>query len=327
MERYKIIEERKDPSREEIVAGMNFAAITSGMVILPKRSFPKSFLIAGLGIVAIATSLFIYKQSNIPSPIEKPKKEKVKCAISDTNSQYIKNVNKTVGAATSGTTIIKLAPGTRTVSDLVKSIDSIFSETPSVIVAEEATVLLPFKKLINADSKYAIELPMTVYGPVNVSQGYGDVSEYKEKITKLYEETNSAWFKFTIPKDTMLTFHIVPQLQTDDFDFILYKCTGEGCLKEFMPKKLLPVKKCLSWNTSHNCNTGLSQTAKDTLYEAVFANGEKQGQTYASGLKVKAGETYYLMVNTNMNNHQEPSGFMIYFFNHLPKKKANTYKK
>ncbi|MBL7918323.1 MAG: hypothetical protein JNM96_07980 [Bacteroidia bacterium] len=125
-------------------------------------------------------------------------------------------------------------------------------------------------------------------------------------------------------KDTLLTFHIVPKLKTDDYNIALFKCSGPSCMNEIARNKIKPIRVCFSWNTSHNCNTGLSSKQKDTTYMAQGI-GVNVGPTYASALKVKAGETYYLLVNANSVNLQDPEGFTIYFYNYLPKNKTNTY--
>jgi len=65
--------------------------------------------------------------------------------------------------------------------------------------------------------------------------------------------------------------------------------------------------------------TGLSEYSQD------FDILGGPGPAYVSGISVKAGETYYLMVNCSgqmyISKKQYPLGFNIYFYNYYPKRK------
>lgn len=172
--------------------------------------------------------------------------------------------------------------------------------------------------LINNDFENAIEIRDSVFGPTNVSIGYGKELEFSSTIHPDMKEENSAWFKFTISRTGTLTMDIVPQ-HSEDYDFILFKCSDENCINELKQNKLIPERICFSIKGLKNSPTGLSEYATDTLVSWGRGTG------YAKAVSVKAGETYYLMVtNPLLVNHSQyfgPGGFTIYFYNNWPKKK------
>jgi len=171
-------------------------------------------------------------------------------------------------------------------------------------------------KLPNADAKNAIEIEDSIVGPLNVSLGYGLKNELKQLTSSLYHEDNSAWFKFTVNYDTVLTFDIAPFDSLDDYDFVLFKCTDTSCIDN--NEKFKPIRACFSICISKSGMTGLSEYTTGN----VIRSGP--GPAYASSVRVKAGETYYLMINYGqeyMNERRHPIGFMIYFYNYCPKKK------
>jgi len=173
-------------------------------------------------------------------------------------------------------------------------------------------------KFANADFKNAIAIEDSIYGLTNVSLGYGSVLDFK--FDQYVREENSAWFKFSIDHDSTLIFDIVPIDSTDDYDFILFKCPNANCINDIRAKKIIPERICYSYNTTKNSTTGLSEYATSTIIGIGF------GPAYASALSVKAGETYYLMINNGYDGktplrNKFPKGFTIYFYNYYPKKK------
>jgi outer membrane protein OmpA-like peptidoglycan-associated protein len=180
---------------------------------------------------------------------------------------------------------------------------------------------IPLKKQTYADIAYAMEIKDSVVGPMNVSIGYGKIREVN---TDNETETNSVWFKFTMPKDTILTFDIVGLDSCDDYEFVLYKYSSPDFADRIRKKLLQPVRSC-HW-ASLRCapSIGLSTLVTDTT--------KKKARHYLPALPVKKGETYYLMVDyASLLTYSEdlipgmhvknPSGFMIYFYNYWPKKK------
>lgn len=176
-------------------------------------------------------------------------------------------------------------------------------------------------KLPNADCDSAIEIKDSITRIFDVSRGFGhnlELSPTKECIS--CKETNSAWFKFTIGRDTTFRFDIVPTPETplpNDYDFALFKCQGEKCIDKNGKSNLVKIRYCFSTNTSKEGLTGLSDSAKNT----GVGPGKEQPE-FVSSVTAKAGETYYLMINYSHCNNcmyyegDWPSGFKIYFYNY-----------
>ncbi len=164
----------------------------------------------------------------------------------------------------------------------------------------------------NSDFATATEIRDSIIGPMNVSSGYGSQLDFK--VSEGYKEENSAWFKFTIDFDTVITFDIVPENPKDDYDFILFKCPKADCINKIQTNVKRPDRWCFSINYDKNGSTGLSEYASSAYL------GAGPGYGYVSGLPVKAGETCYLMINFPENYHRTPKGFTIYFYNYWPKK-------
>jgi hypothetical protein len=317
---YKIIENRADLSNEQIVLATSFAFVL-GKVSVPKGFSFGTLVIGGLAAAAIVAGLFVYVNSKKARPrqsttpvidtvinIEKEEKP-ITDSIPKTKPPALKASEK-IGNDTGNKLNIVNA-------DVIEDVETDKDMSP----------VLPFTAKPYADLRNAISIKDSIYGPVNVSRGYGDYKEYILPGNIRATEKNSAWFTFRILRDTLLTFHIVPNLKTDDYDFELFKCEGSNCIQDIASGKIKPVRSCLSWNTSQNCNTGLSNRVKDTTYQALDFKGVGQGKTYASGIRVNAGDVFYLLVNAPAVGHQDPEGFVIYFYNYLPKRKANKYNK
>ena len=176
------------------------------------------------------------------------------------------------------------------------------------------------KKFLNNDFETALEMNDSIIGPVNVSKGNVPQFFYKFRDSDKIAKQNSAIFKIKINHDTLLTFDIVPEDRTDDYDFAIFKCSDADCIKKLRATKIKPERYCLSVNDAKNGSTGLSE------YEKIKYVGPGVGKGYASALWVKAGETYYLAVEYGEEYFKTyhkpfPKGFTIYFYNYWPHKK------
>lgn len=169
-----------------------------------------------------------------------------------------------------------------------------------------------------ADHSRAITINDSIVGPYDVSTGYGKELEFK--LDNFVKEENSIWFKFTMVVDTVLTFDIVPMDSLDDYDFMLFKCNSNSQFDSIRMRKKIPERICFSVNSSKNSSTGLSEFANKKII------GAGDGLAYVAPLHVKQGETYFLMVTMSEQYRKIKSsfssGFMIYFYNYWPKKKA-----
>ena len=318
---YKIIKDRL-LSPTEIAKGMDFEQALKRSIRI-KSSFLGKNIFAGVLIISsiLLTFFLINRTTSKKLVVGKMKSDVKKKAPINSVEKETKQLGE-----------VKIRPNKFT-KDTARAVEikqemENDNELPEIVDNEKVRIV-PFKIRGYADAESAITIKDSIYGPTNVSMGRGDLCEYMDPKNPKATEKNSAWFKFTIKKDTLLTFHIVPTLKTDDYDFTLFKCDNYTCLSEIKQGKLKPVRYCFSWNTTVNINTGLSNKHKDTTFQAwEHIDRSKYGKTYSSALHVKAGETYYLMVNISNTETQnkEPEGFMIYFYNYLPKAKANTYK-
>ncbi len=323
---YKLIDNRPELLSEEILKGMDFeSALKRSVSVKGSFSGKSLFLSIGFAVLGIlAIIIFNIKTKETKTDLVKP-------LINET----ITNIPVQTSSRGNEEPVIKktnsMQPKSKSDSTEQLLVTKELIEVKEEYSNEEFTKprSLPFKVRGNADAESAIIIKDSIYGPANVSVGKGDYLEYNDPNNRKSLEKNSAWFKFTVKKDTMLTFHIVPTLKTDDYDFALFKCDNYTCLREIKMGKLKPVRYCFSYNTTMNINTGLSNRARDTTFRAwSHLDGQKDhGKTYAQGLRVKAGETYYLMINISGIEYQnrDPEGFMIYFYNYLPLGRANTY--
>jgi outer membrane protein OmpA-like peptidoglycan-associated protein len=169
------------------------------------------------------------------------------------------------------------------------------------------------RKFPYADIKNAIEIRDSIVGPINVSRGKGTVNDS-------FYESNSAWFKLNIDQDTLLTFDLVPKDSLDDYDFLIFKCSNDTCFNQIKRKQEVCPRMCQSYCTSRSGITGLSRYAGQTHVNPG------PGPAFASALPVKAGETYYLLVDFPdmyiQTQNRRPLGFSIYFYNYWPKRRA-----
>ena len=176
----------------------------------------------------------------------------------------------------------------------------------------KAKNIAPKLKLIACDCKKAIKLTINVstkYGPTVDTKGYGDIQEIPvhDKHSKYYFETehNSAWYLLTINVDGELVFDIKPVRPTDDYDFLLFKYTDSTFCKNFMMRKLIPVRSNISRVSDEDSgNTGLSPTSK-VEYET-----RGKGFSYSRSITVKKGEQYMLVLD---NVYDSGKGHTIFF--------------
>lgn len=180
-----------------------------------------------------------------------------------------------------------------------------------------------FEKAQNADFVNALDIIDTIVGPTNVARGHGKVLDFA--FDNDLREENSVWYKFTITRDTLLTFDLVPIDSTDDYDFLLFKCNSLTCIDSIRSHKKIAERMCFSQNFSKNGTTGLSE------FETRRYVGVGPGGAYLAALPVKAGETYYMMVMLGetyfiKNRNYKPKGFTLYFYNFWPKKRPIVMK-
>ncbi len=150
----------------------------------------------------------------------------------------------------------------------------------------------------------AIPIKTASFGPVTPA-GWADSSLCEKGNENMYfgKSHKVVWFSFIAPSDTVLTFQIVPENATDDFDFMLFKADrGDFCQKE-KQRKVKPIRTNFAKPTAYSKGaTGLS--LKGT--EAFIAPGYNSPNS--SAVQVKKGEWYYLVVDNYVSNK---GGFML----------------
>jgi len=167
-------------------------------------------------------------------------------------------------------------------------------------------------KPIACDCKQAVNLTIgwnTKYGPTVDTKGYGAIQEIpvKEKLSKYYFETehNSAWYLLKINAEGELVVDIKPQDPTNDYDFLLFKYTDSNFCRDFLLRKLIPVRSNISRVSEEDSGkTGLSSNAK-VEYET-----RGKGFAYSKSIQVKKGEQYMLVLD---NVYDSGKGHTIFF--------------
>ncbi len=152
----------------------------------------------------------------------------------------------------------------------------------------------------NADCDNAIVLTDTIWGPTNAPDGYGnkpEISGDKKSLFAFEKEHNTVWYKFNVPYNSILSVDIIPEDIKDDYDFLLYKYTGENFCDLIRTGQLKPVRTCISRNDKTiGSKTGLSTVAdKDFIHSGP-------GPSYSKSIEVKKDDVYYLILDNVYEN-------------------------
>jgi len=173
-----------------------------------------------------------------------------------------------------------------------------------VLIAVLLWGLKPAYSQEHATCEDAIPVTTSSYGPVT-PEGWADSSLCKPDNPNMYfgKSHMVVWLSFIVPYDTVLTFQIIPQHPTDDFDFILFKADrGDFCQKE-KQQKVKPIRTNFAKPPAHSLGiTGLSENASN-LFVPPGNNFP-----YSAALPVKKGEWYYLAVD---NYISDKGGFTL----------------
>lgn len=173
-----------------------------------------------------------------------------------------------------------------------------------LLIAALLWVLKPAYSQEHATCDDAIPVTSSSYGPVT-PEGWADSSLCAPNDEKMYfgKSHMVVWLSFIVPYDTLLTFQIVPQNPSDDFDFMLFKADrGDFCQKE-KQRKIKPIRTNFA-KPSPNSNgiTGLSAEAAEAFVSPGY------NSPYSSAIAVKKGEWYYLAVD---NYISDKGGFTL----------------
>lgn len=171
---------------------------------------------------------------------------------------------------------------------------------------------IPPPKPIACDCKQAVKLTVvwnTKYGPTIDTKGYGAIQEIpvKDKHSKYYFETehNSAWYLLKMNAEGELVFDIVPTAPNDDYDFLLFKYNDTGFCRDFLARKLIPVRSNISRVSDEDSGkTGLASNA------LVEYETRGKGFAYSKSIHVKKGEQYMLVLD---NVYDSGKGHTLFF--------------
>lgn len=171
----------------------------------------------------------------------------------------------------------------------------------------------------SGDCSGALEIKDTIIVAKNSPKGVGKTLEMY--YYNNYEgEKNSVWYKITIPEDCYFAFDLVPFTILDDYDFALYKYTGnEGNFCNKILKQQIPPLREIISEDDHRINSRTGLTYSHTRISVPPGPGE----SYGNAPKVKKGEVYYLLVNNVdygvIDNVEYGKGHTIYLHFKIPK--------
>jgi len=162
----------------------------------------------------------------------------------------------------------------------------------------------------NADCKGAIEIKDSLFGPTVPPEGHGqhlDIDKNAVKDLYLFErEHNTLWYRFEAMYSTEMSLDIWAVDSVDDFDFLLFKHTGDDdfCNK-IKQRKIRPARTNMAKNKEGlEGRTGLSFNAESEY----VASGP--GNPYSKSIYVNQGEVFYLVVD---NYSKEGKGHTLHF--------------
>ena len=161
----------------------------------------------------------------------------------------------------------------------------------------------------NGDCTGAIFITDTVYRTDQAVRGFGNKLEIKENPAEDHQwferEHHTTWYKFRVPVKCNLTFDIIPNVKTDDIDFLVFEGNIPGICDKIATKQVKPVRSNISRNdVALESRCGLSKEATDLYVRSGV------GASYSHSLETEAGQLFYLVID-----HQDrpQSGYTIHF--------------
>lgn len=196
------------------------------------------------------------------------------------------------------------------------------------------------------DCLFPIQLELDVpYGPTSAPDGAGRIQEIvadKAHPNIFEREHNSVWYKFTVPYNGELEISISQQSPWDDYDFLVYKNTGNYFSNQVMLNKVTPVAVNMSNIDSAQMFKTVMQSDKERAKaEAEARKNERKTQKkvgddlpplestpdakptigmfcdatdvmltknqsgkYIKSIPVRAGEEYYIVLDNRTVNGQ-----------------------
>jgi len=162
-----------------------------------------------------------------------------------------------------------------------------------------------------SSSDCANALIINAYGKINFNctpEGYGDELEIKNNSSKsvfFEKEHNTVWLKFKALKDGFLTFKLVPNNITYDYDYALFKTESVNLCERIINKSFQPIRSNNSRNNKDEMSvTGLSMMAGSDFVPSGIGNN------LSKAIKVVKGELFMLVID---NVYKGNEGFSLRF--------------
>ncbi len=159
-----------------------------------------------------------------------------------------------------------------------------------------------------SDCMGALMINDTVVGPVFSPKGFGkklEINGYELGDPYYIErEHNTVWYKFRAPYEAVFTFDLIPEVENDDFDFLLFQYDGPNFCRDVADGRKIPIRTNISRKNIHvDGRTGLSEGSIDEYVPSG------PGSSYSKPVRVKKGDLFYLLVD---NPFKENEGHTIH---------------
>ena len=162
-----------------------------------------------------------------------------------------------------------------------------------------------------SSSDCANALIIKANGKINFTctpDGFGEELEIKNNSPKsvyFEKEHNTVWLKFKALKDGFLTFKLVPNNFTYDYDYALFKPESDSLCERIINKSIQPIRANNSRNNENEMSvTGLSMMAGSDFVPSGIGNN------LSKAIKVVKGELFILVID---NVYKGNEGFSLRF--------------
>lgn len=147
----------------------------------------------------------------------------------------------------------------------------------------------------NSDCKGAIFVSDSVFGPVTAPPGPGKIIEIRGSKTSpfsFHKEHHTVWYEFVSPVKGKLELTIIPLSSNDDYDFLLFRKTGQNICHRIRNDELKPIRSNISRNNKNIRGiTGLRDSATQK-----FVN-QGPGADFSQSVKTEKKDTFLLVVD------------------------------
>jgi len=174
----------------------------------------------------------------------------------------------------------------------------------------QTKIVAPKKVQCDCDSAIPLQIGKTVkYGVTVPPPNAGKKNEVTRTAANphVFEtEHHTAWYILIPLLSDNLNLTIIPQLPTDDYDFVVYRYYGKSTCDSIASGKAKPVRS----NIARTQNVDSGQTGLSSAGKTEYA-GEGPGKAFSKTLPVKKGEKYLLVVD---NVYAKGGGHTLKFF-------------